>query len=95
MVQCHRCGAKLDEDMLYCPNCGSKVRVRHKEDFRGFLISGIILLFIGLIFYLQVTGSLRTGVILAIILIVIGLLIICTKILSVIRRVHQKYFRER
>jgi|GEM_PF-3304122 undecaprenyl pyrophosphate phosphatase UppP len=89
MARCHRCGAKLDEDMLYCPNCGSKVRARYKEDFRGFLIGGIILLFSGLIFYLQVTGSLRAGAMLAIILIAIGLLIICTKILSAKRRAHQ------
>ena len=68
----------------------SEVHEKHEFVFVGPLIGGIILIFIGLLIYLQVTGALNVVFIGALFIIVIGVLIIAAGIFAatMMRRRH-------
>ncbi len=72
-------GEKYEKDGQY-----EKAEVHEKREFAfvGPLIGGLILIFLGLMFYLQVTGSLNTGLVGASFFIVIGVIIIAAGIFA-------------
>jgi len=121
MPECKKCGAKVKEDMSFCPNCGAALKEaaaptapqpaasapapppthvkyekeekhekheKHEKEekhekgeyaFLGPLIGGIILIIIGLMSYLQITGLINEvtrGILWAFFIIVVGLLLI-------------------
>ena len=51
-------------------------REKREFGFIGPLVGGLVLIFLGLAFYLQVTGFLRRGFVLAAFLVVIGVIVI-------------------
>lgn len=53
---------------------------KHERGIIGPLVGGVILIFLGLLFYYSITGTLRGEVLLASFLIVIGLIVIATAV---------------
>ena len=53
-----------------------EVHEKHEFTFIGPLIGGLILIFFGVMFYLQVTGSLNAGIVGALFFVIIGVIII-------------------
>ncbi|HVP41185.1 MAG TPA: zinc-ribbon domain-containing protein [Candidatus Krumholzibacteriaceae bacterium] len=60
----------------------TEVHEKHEFAFIGPLIGGLILIFLGLMFYLQVTGSLNVIIVGAIFFVVIGVIIIAAGIFA-------------
>lgn len=116
VVNCSKCGAKVTEEMAFCPKCGAplkterppekpaaaptptvyrgeKAEKREKEEkrekgekaekhekreftFMGPLIGGLVLIFLGFMFYLQVSGLLGREIAWATFLIIVGIIVI-------------------
>jgi len=112
MSYCPKCGHKIDETMIFCPNCGASLktgttaqsqpatppydyyRYRHRHEkeeknekaekhekpgggYLGLIIAGVIVLFIGVLAYLNATTGFLTGpVASALVVVVIGLIIV-------------------
>ena len=123
MPTCPNCGAKIREDMNFCPKCGTSVKTqqavapapapiaaqpapaptraekeekREKEEkgkrgermekeyrygareysFMGPLIGGLVLIFLGIAFYLMLTSGVRWETLGALFFVLIGIVII-------------------
>jgi hypothetical protein len=134
MPECPKCGYRVREDMIFCPNCGASLKTeqtstptrpeppirytREKEEkyenrekrekgeksekgethekgefgFIGPLIGGLILIFLGLAFYLERTGVIAAPYLWAFFLVVIGAIIILAAIYGSIMA-HRRYPR--
>jgi uncharacterized membrane protein YvbJ len=60
----------------------TEVHEKHEFAFIGPLIGGLILIFFGLMFYLQVIGSLNTEVVGALFFVVIGVIVIAAGVFA-------------
>ena len=131
MPECPKCGYKVREDMIFCPNCGASLKTeqtsaptrpeppirytREKEEkyesrekrekgekgekrekgefgFMGPLIGGLILIFIGLAFYLESTNVITAPYLGAFFLVIIGIIIIFAAIYGSVMA-HRRYPR--
>jgi len=137
MPECPKCGYKVREDMIFCPNCGASLKAeqasaptrpeppvrytREKEEkyesrekrekgekgekgekrenrekgefgFIGPLIGGLILIFLGLAFYLERTGVIAAPYLWAFFFVIIGIIIIFAAIYGSIMT-HRRYPR--
>lgn len=72
-------GEKYEKEEKY-----EKTEMHEKREFAfiGPLIGGLILIFLGLLFYLQVTGSLNTEIVGALFFVVIGVVIIAVGVVA-------------
>jgi len=72
MSYCPKCGTKVSEEMAFCPKCGAPLKAEKPPTEVG----GLILIFLGLMFYLQVTGFLGWGILWAFFFVIVGIIII-------------------
>jgi H+/gluconate symporter-like permease len=123
MPYCHKCGSEVKKEDLFCPNCGTSLKVgesmpymytkpsrgekaekqekqekeeknekdeqqekREKQEFSilGPLIGGAILILIGFMSYLTISGMLNWRSIAPFILIIIGAIIIIGVIFGIL-----------
>ncbi|NWF86657.1 zinc ribbon domain-containing protein [Candidatus Bathyarchaeota archaeon] len=112
-MNCSKCGAKVTEEMAFCPKCGAPLKAerppekpavapaptvykgekteKHEKEekgekaekhekrefaFIGPLIGGLVLIFLGFMFYLQVSGLLGREIAWATFLIIVGIIVI-------------------
>lgn len=137
MPYCPKCGAQVEENMVFCPKCGASLKAeqprtveeqakqfgertrkeggefgqrmkgekeektekREKQEkgekgekhekreysFIGPLIGGLILIFTGLTFYLQITGNIKGEILWAFFFVIIGVIIIVGALLAMRR----------
>ncbi|MCW4034713.1 MAG: zinc-ribbon domain-containing protein [Candidatus Bathyarchaeota archaeon] len=115
MPYCRKCGSELNEEIAFCPKCGTAVKPtetatpqtythekgekqeknektekqekmeknEQQEKYEqqpfsivGSLFGGFILIFVGVMFYLAVTGSIEFSAIFPFFLIIIGVIVI-------------------
>lgn len=131
MPQCPKCGAEIEEEMVFCPKCGASLKTEPPADWRqrsreqrrewrerrrelreqrrataghekeekwektekyekrehafiGPLIGGLILIFLGLMFYYSVTANFNLEIAWALFFVLIGLIVIVTAIYGAI-----------
>lgn len=77
-----RAERRAERDEKYEKYEKTEVHEKHEFTFIGPLIGGLILIFLGLMFYLQVTGSLNAALVGALFFVVIGLIIIAASIFA-------------
>jgi len=77
-----RAERKAERDEKYEKYEKTEVHEKHEFAFIGPLIGGLILIFLGLMLYLQVTGRLNAALVGAIFFIVIGVIIIAAGIFA-------------